>query len=432
MATNSDQEGGSVGGECSLIDAIHAKYSEEDLQGGFQVYISKNAPGRKDSGTIELPSILALDNNKVTYSGSCEAIASMCGHVTELDLTNNTVTCWKEVLKMVSHMVRLHTLNLTSNPLRNETLASNYEGQTFPNITLLILNNTKTYWDSLHCLLKVFPNLSELHLSLNGYRNVDVGDLDHYPSLTRLYINKHAMSKWTEIRKLGQIFPQLETLVNIESNLSDMIAENHATSFPCLKCLHISKTMLLDWEHIEELRKFPKLFDVRMKSIPFLEEYDEKVRRQMIIARLPNITHLNGSRVQETEREDAERALIRYYMDEEQKPNRYYELEEKYGKLDPLAEVDLSPQVICRVKVIFDESEKEEMMDIDVRQTIRELKKLFQNFAGIPSSKFRLWYVEMYEGSQRSTLELLVPDKHVYQLHVRDGDQFLIVPKFTR
>ena len=50
---------------------------------------------------------------------------------------------------------------------------------------------------------------------------------------------------------------------------------------------------------------------------------EEKQRRQQIIARLPNIERLNGSPVLEGEREDAERAFIRLYMDQDVKPNRW-------------------------------------------------------------------------------------------------------------
>ena len=42
----------------------------------------------------------------------------------------------------------------------------------------------------------------------------------------------------------------------------------------------------------------------------------------MVVAYLPNITRLNGSRVQEQEREDAERSFIRRFLSAEVKPSR--------------------------------------------------------------------------------------------------------------
>ena len=49
---------------------------------------------------------------------------------------------------------------------------------------------------------------------------------------------------------------------------------------------------------------------------------EEKARRQQLVARLPNVKHLNGSRVMEEERLDAERAFIRLFLDSQQKPDR--------------------------------------------------------------------------------------------------------------
>lgn len=54
-------------------------------------------------------------------------------------------------------------------------------------------------------------------------------------------------------------------------------------------------------------------------------EYTEHERRQLLIARLPNVETLNGGGVVSSqEREDAERAFIRYYMDkpEADRPER--------------------------------------------------------------------------------------------------------------
>jgi hypothetical protein len=53
-----------------------------------------------------------------------------------------------------------------------------------------------------------------------------------------------------------------------------------------------------------------------------VQDWEPKQRRQHFVARLPNIKQLNGSNVTETERDEAERAFIRYFMDSDQKPAR--------------------------------------------------------------------------------------------------------------
>lgn len=70
-----------------------------------------------------------------------------------------------------------------------------------------------------------------------------------------------------------------------------------------------------------------KIYIVIFKGCPLWDsnEHTEHERRQFFIARLPNIEMLNGGGAIETdEREDAERAFIRYYMEkpESERPER--------------------------------------------------------------------------------------------------------------
>ena len=55
----------------------------------------------------------------------------------------------------------------------------------------------------------------------------------------------------------------------------------------------------------------------------WFKEIAEKQRRQQLISRLPNIQCLNGTPISESEREDAERAFLRLYMDCDEKPSRW-------------------------------------------------------------------------------------------------------------
>ena len=64
-----------------------------------------------------------------------------------------------------------------------------------------------------------------------------------------------------------------------------------------------------------------------MCFVPFLQALPKDKRFQHTVALLPNISLLNGSKVMESEREDAERAFIRKYMDADTKPSRL----ETYG-----------------------------------------------------------------------------------------------------
>ena len=70
-------------------------------------------------------------------------------------------------------------------------------------------------------------------------------------------------------------------------------------------------------------------------------------RRQHLVARLPNIRTLNGGDpVSEVEREQAERAFIRAFLDTEPgaRPGRWAELVAVHGELEPLVKIDLTPE----------------------------------------------------------------------------------------
>ena len=74
----------------------------------------------------------------------------------------------------------------------------------------------------------------------------------------------------------------------------------------------------------------------------------------MLVARLPNVKVLNGGDViTKTEREDAERAFIRYFLETEEhlRPARWEELVAVHGVLDPLVNIDLSPDMNVKVEL---------------------------------------------------------------------------------
>lgn len=98
-------------------------------------------------------------------------------------------------------------------------------------------------------------------------------------------------------------------------------------------------------------------------------EATEHERRQLLIARLPYVETLNGGgRITTEEREDAERAFIRYYMDkpESDQPLRYNQLVSVHGKLDPLVNIDLRPEK--RVKITFTCGDRSEEKTVDVHR----------------------------------------------------------------
>ncbi|KAK7105938.1 tubulin-specific chaperone cofactor E-like protein isoform X1 [Littorina saxatilis] len=305
--------------------------------------------------------------------------------------------------------------------------ASSVHPDVFPTVRQLVLNGTCVDWSSIVVLLKMFPSLEELHLSLNNYTSVDLPLHLTYPSLTHLFFNNEDIDTWSQVSGLGRAFPNLRHLYLAGSAITSLDDDGSrmAQLFPCLEMLSLNKTQLKGWDEVDKLRHLPALTDVRVLGIPFLEEQEEKSRREQLVTRLPNIKRLNGSCVKEEERLDAERAFLRLYQDSHYKPDRFFELEKVHGRVNELANVNLKPQTVFSMDIVFDKHR--ERMEVNAKQTVRDFKKSLQNIAGMPSSKFVLFYLdkETHFGADR----MIYPDKKLYSYNLKDGSEFIIEPK---
>ncbi|BFZ13633.1 hypothetical protein BsWGS_16672 [Bradybaena similaris] len=438
----------------SFVTAVHKKYNDDaDADYSFTkptgdiVFVPKSGPVKMTaSGNIMLPKQVSMSGCEIDVAGDPVLIQRMCQKVHELDLMENNITSWEEVLGIIECIPNLTFLNLTKNHLACDL--PDLISRSLPQLTHLVLNSTMITWDAVLHLLEAFPKIEELHLSLNGFESVSIPvstvttstsaspsdsvTLTNYPNLQRLFFVGNNIVDWREFNKLGAFFPNLEFLLISETDLEEIEgADDIPNCFRCLHTLGLNRTHLKSWDEIEKLRLFPCLNDVRLNGIPFLEEFPEKFRRQHTVALLPNITTLNGSPVKDAEREDAERAYIRLYMNKEEKAARYFELEKQHGKLDPLAKVIFKPKLhikmMVRVEGPNQELIKVEEMDIDVNQTVKDLKKLLSNVAGCSVSKFQLYYLET-EYSQTPE-RLPNSDRKLHSYSMKDGDELIVACK---
>ncbi|XP_075234001.1 tubulin folding cofactor E like protein mlt isoform X2 [Lycorma delicatula] len=367
----------------SLLEAIEAKYGDDDkeicsLDLPIAIYVPRKSP------RCCIPSLLVLNDCAIDSAGNSEELQDKCQRVEELDLAQNNLQSWTEVLNILTQMPRLKFANLSFNALRD--CLEGIDIQDFPYLKMLVLNSTNIDWASVRQLLTRLPSLEELHLSKNEFQQIELDDDLNYEksgtfqhsSVKRLHFTDNPISSWCEVCKLGRAFPQLESLVLAHCPLTSLDTSSPSSSpssysrtesecegspprnsphdnFRQLHFLNLNSTHLSSWDDVDRLGKFPALENLRIRNCPLFEyplEYTEHERRQLLIARLPNIQTLNGGgAISAEEREDAERAFIRYYMDkpESDRPERYSDLVAIHGKLDPLVNIDLRPE--SRVKV---------------------------------------------------------------------------------
>ncbi|GJQ78831.1 hypothetical protein Trydic_g2673 [Trypoxylus dichotomus] len=475
----------------SLLEALEQKYGESstESEGSEEEGISVSIYVPRKSPRLTVPSLLVLNDCDITSAGEQQALVDKCAAVEELDLAKNKLNYWPEVFGILQQMPRLKFVNLSFNqlsmPLKQTDVDINIRWEHLRN---LVLNSTQIDWDSVQRILDYSPTLEELHLSLNEYNYVSLCDpttncdrCEEKPKtdneraynekcfcgklanlkkhkhlgIKKFHFNGNPISKWSEIKKLGYAFPNLESLVvadcpimtldtsqieedsqhNREFNRCESECESSENcesphdSFRHLKFLNLNSTQLSTWDEIERLSKFPVLQCLRIQGCPLWEshEYTEHERRQLLIARLPNVEMLNGGgNIEHDEREDAERAFIRYYMDkpESDRPERYFELVSIHGKLDPLVNVDLRPEK--RVKVTFTCGSNSEVRSVDVYRTVSDLKTKLEQFAGFSAAKMRLFYVDQDLRDIQGPEEMKYPHKQLYSYNIRSGDEIII------
>ncbi|KAJ8949476.1 hypothetical protein NQ318_005943 [Aromia moschata] len=436
----------------SLLEALEQKYGESstESEGSEDEGISVSIFVPCKSPRAVVPALLVLNDCDIATAGEKDALIAKCAGVEELDLAKNKLNHWPE------HMPRLKFVNLSFNvlstPLREVEVDRSMRWQQLQN---LVLNSTYICWESVQDILDHLPGLEELHLSLNDYNNVYLYDeksnctctdsendnrsepcscQSHTPEvkvthkhsgIRILHFRGNLIENWKEVRKLGYAFPNLETLILADCPIRSLEHEEGAPTGTTKG----RRASLSAWNDIERLSKFPALECVRVQGCPLWDsnECTEHERRQLFIARLPNVKTLNGGgKITVDEREDAERAFIRYYMDkpESDRPERYLDLVQIHGKLDPLVNVDLRPEK--RVKVKFSCGSNSEVKSVDVYLTVTELKSKLETFAGFSAARMRLYYVDQELPDFRVPEEMKYPSKRLYSYNIRSGDEIII------
>ena len=312
--------------------------------------------------------------------------------------------------------------------LKHNSLETNHIGS---NLQTLILNSCFIDLRHIECICEKLVNLNELHLSSNNYSTITFSKKFVKPSIKILYFNNNNLTHWSEVCKLGKCFPNLVNLVLSHNDLSNFKPTDsfcNSNCFEHLQTLIINKLKINEWSVIDQLREFPHLKHVRIQNIPLLNTFNDEEKYYLLVAHLhESIDSLNGSKISSDDKENCERKYIRHFMDVAAKPKRYYELENKHGKLNKLADVNL--EIRKRVQVKINYGDKYMYDKVDVRQTVGDFKKKLEKFVGQPATKFKLFYIDTEARklmAHFSTEELKLPNRILHSFNVRDGDEFEI------
>lgn len=84
-----------------------------------------------------MPSLLVLNDCDIDTAGS-ENLTPKCCDVTELDLAQNKLREWTEILEILRHMPQLKFVNLSFNDLSMELEHFDFVTINYPHLTYLV------------------------------------------------------------------------------------------------------------------------------------------------------------------------------------------------------------------------------------------------------------------------------------------------------
>ena len=266
-------------------------------------------------------------------------------------------------------------------------------------------------------------------MSKNGYSHVELDPDFTHPGLQKLHFNDNLLSKWEEVQKLSSAFPNLQVLVATSNPLAEISPVDPGAAFPQLKSLNLNSSSIGNWKSVEYLAALAKLTDLSLLKTPLGEEMDEKQRRYAVIARLPDLKRLNKSDITETEREDAERWLVRAFKHDPSPPAVYSALCQKHGELLPLVDVNFSANHKASIEFRF-EDRRSEIHCVRLQQTTLQLKRWVGKHIGAPLSTFKLLYVEVESPrGGEEVMELGLDSRYLDHYPMKDGDRIEVQMK---
>ncbi|CAL8109764.1 unnamed protein product [Orchesella dallaii] len=422
----------------TLAEAICNKYfneTEDEPSTGveFVVYAPK-------SGILQcVPHLLVITSSEIEAAGDPEILQKHLLSVREIDISRNKLQDLQEVGKILEYAPKAVHFNLGFNDLSSSSIPASSQFPVVDSLTCLILVGTNIKWQTVWFLLQHAKNISELHLSLNGFDQIQLCDAEPsndsagssgasyktFESVKKLMFDDNPISSWEEISKLGDVFPSLEHL-SLTSCPLVKIPQDGGSKFKALTTLWLSNCLISDMVDVENLKYFPLLTDIRITGVPFLKDLPDETRRQQLIALLPTIQTLNrGQHITEDERETAERNFIRYYMDQSDPPNRYHELSKEHGEVQKLVEISLKPDRKIKLVIFLDDKEAARIT-VDTTKTMRDLRAMLEPIVGIRAFKMDLYYWDVGMDVNCGMEKMTFPNRKLYMYRMQNNDEIHI------
>ncbi|KAJ5133640.1 Leucine-rich repeat typical subtype [Penicillium atrosanguineum] len=199
---------------------------------------------------------------------SAREVAATCPKITDLDLSRNLLSHWRDVWEICNQLKHLRRLKVNGN--RFQSLE---EGLVFKGITELHLEETFLSWDEITEVASRFPMLTSLTLTTNELK-ATTRPLPN--SITTLTLEWNEITSLSSIRHLSSL-PNLEHLSLRGNNITTITDDPNSTldfQFPqTVHSVDLSLNKVSSWTFLNHLSAlFPGLTTLRLSRNPLYEQ----------------------------------------------------------------------------------------------------------------------------------------------------------------
>ncbi|XP_045199636.2 tubulin-specific chaperone cofactor E-like protein isoform X2 [Mercenaria mercenaria] len=243
-----------------LMVALRAKYCMENDDGYRFGYFGGKPPKKRTNseGDAELAYLtnVCLSGSNIRRSGlEKESIKSLCPNVVDLDISGNFLDSWNEILPLIQQLKSLKFLNIARNMITKNKDVLHGWTDTLPNLENLVLNKTGVEWQEILHLAKLLPQLKELHICGNNYKEIPAGRHPVLQSLECLRMNDNAIVSWSEVWKL-RLLQNLKSLILSGNPLMDIHYHDDDVGVDCYCSCHTASSLrentVANRDHVDE------------------------------------------------------------------------------------------------------------------------------------------------------------------------------------
>lgn len=351
-----------------------------DKLGDYQAHFETLSSVSLDASNVAIP---LVEGEK--------SVVSRLKSLKYLDISFSLLNLLKIVWEVIDSIPTLEELSIGGNRFFDVEGVSSYGGSPHEKLKILRLPASNFPFKFLPLVLNKFPNIEEVSLAGNGYRDSDLMSLNS-STLNRLDLS---FNKLTTFPTSCSNIPS----INLEGNVISSYELKDISS----KSIDLRGNKIADWEFLDQLSESAtQLTDLRINRNPLFDGMSIDEMTYLTMARFkcgPNgLESLNGSQLKKSEIHEAELYFISQVRSDRAHINhdrtRWRELSTKYNISDftKATNINVSELAKKRIQIRIRNGDEVKVKQFLIDNTVLRLKGVVARLFHVSVLDFELYY----------------------------------------